>query len=213
VEIDALYVTCVDPVRQAFFSNWHMLLEIHQLLHAISEPVLNKRGGKAGAGDFECVCKSRFSSQHSMNKHKSRGRCNGAPVTTVLDIFMYFLAYLLGIHYQNTNLKLVEFLSHYVEQGHVSHDLIAAFVAAAIATGKVAKQKLYGSKLNVLMSNTGKRAGDLIHEMREWVFLDVTIFFTGKHNETAFWTAVRRASSHATVAVSDVSHRGGNLGG
>ena len=100
VKTDEEFSQIRDGVREALFSNWPLLCQIHALIFDASQPQYPRFRGTSEATtstDHSCVrvecgkCPAMIT-QRNVDDH--RATCKGS---TTVDVFMYFLACLLGI--------------------------------------------------------------------------------------------------------------------
>jgi hypothetical protein len=98
VKTDEEFSQIRDGVREALFSNWPLLCQIHALIFDASQPKYPRQRPKTTTSTdprsvrVECGKCPAMISERKVDEH--RARCNGP---TTIDVFMYFLACLLGI--------------------------------------------------------------------------------------------------------------------
>ena len=123
-----------------------------------------------------------------------RPTCKGPPDatnTSVFDIFLYFLAFLLGFWREGTHFgPMITFLCGYVVQGPLTDNTIRKFVKKLYATGRAEIPIALGIMVKDLRTRLidpdviQQRIGQSARE-------DPGMFFTGRPARAVFWEKVR----------------------
>jgi hypothetical protein len=180
-------------IEAAFLDNWTKLGEIHVRLGGeITKPILNKRQGKReeNPADPKCdVCQSHICARN-MVRHKNRN-CPGPPVYTVLDGYMWFLAFLKGkkmvmIKKGIADPETLRFLSS--NQGAVTSSAATIFQTALYKTGEVEQPVTYQRIVRELDLTLEGEA--LTNALQTRVLEDPAMFFSDRHNRDAKWEEV-----------------------
>jgi hypothetical protein len=186
---------CLSFIRHAYCKAWPQLVEIHSRTPQVSTPVNNPTTNATGRPSTssnplprkECPdCKKQVADLRDHKKY-----CKKAVFTRTIDVFMYFLAILLGISRSNDFADLLVFLNTFVPQGHpLSYKAIETFLAALYATHLLVTPHLYDDMAKKLAKTD---VGDVLRQkLRDWVYRDpLGVFFTNTHCAIAFQYEVR----------------------
>jgi hypothetical protein len=216
-----------DWVCKALFANWPLLCQIHEEIFDASQPKYRRLRNISDATTsthHSCVkvacgkCPAMIS-KAKVDQH--RANCKGP---TTIDVFMYFLACLLGIERaipavvsasRKTNYSpMTNFLStfvpgyqngvHFVPQDTITNDAFKTWLTELYGAGCQEPVAL-DREVQRLRRDDGLSDKALQHAIQEYVAQDDRVILQNIHDEPGFWAAVRPANIHATVSVSAVS--------
>ncbi len=190
---------CLSFIRLAFRQAWPQLAEIHRRTPLVSTPVVNpgnkstdqpSTSSKPEYAKKTCPdCQKTISDMWSHKKY-----CKKAVLTRTIDVYMYFLAILLGILRSadegKRHAELLVFFSTFVPQAPLTESTLALFLAALYATNLLLIPHLYDAKARELAKTC---AGDVLQQrLRDWVYRDpLGVFFTDTHCALSFQHEVR----------------------
>jgi hypothetical protein len=205
LRLDPKYSAHMPEIEAIIVRYWGELSTIHDELDDVSKPVtLRGKGGKQpatepGPGLTQCTDHSgvqgcgRYYTYAAIRMH--RPTCKGPPDatnTSVIDIFLYFLAFLLGIWREGeANFgELIKFLCGYVVQGPLTNKTMIKFLKRLYATGRAQ----YPISLGVMIGNLRTQLidADVIQQrIGQSARDDPDGFFTGRATRAVFWQKVR----------------------
>jgi hypothetical protein len=197
------YSECLSFIRRAFYAAWPQLVDIHRLTPQVSTPVNNpsnphmperssdKKSKDTRPSRQRKPCPDCLAEVCDMSKHKKS--CKKTVVTRTLDVYMYFLAILLGTlrDYSDGYAELLFFLNTFVPQAPITVGALQLFLTAVYATNLLVIPHLYHEKARELAKTY---AGDeLRRNLRDWVYRDpLGVFFNNTHCALSFQYEVRK---------------------
>jgi hypothetical protein len=198
---DPKYRDLMPEIEAIIVRYWGELSTIHGKLDEVSRPV-TFRGERAtatepGPGLTQCTEHKGVQGcgRYYAKIRNHRNTCKGDPgatKTSVIDIFLYFLAFLLGFwrEGQRDFSTVITFLCGYVVQGPLTDKAMRKFLQLLYATG-LAESPI---SLSVMIANLRTRLIDadaIQQRIGQSAREDPGCFFTGKPSRSVFWDKVR----------------------
>ncbi len=203
LRMDPKYRDLMPEIEAIIVRYWGELSKIHDELADVSRPVTlrGKPGAKTatepGPGLTQCTAHNGLQGcgSYYSNIRNHRRTCNGPPDatnTSVIDIFLYFLAFLLGFwrEVERDFGEVIKFLCGYVVQGPLTDKTMRNFLQKLYATGRAESPIALG----VMVANLRTRlidADDIQKRIGQSARQDPGCFFTGKPSRAVFWAKVR----------------------
>ena len=203
LRMDPKYRDLMPEIEAIIVRYWGELSKIHDDLADVSRPVTFRgKGGKQpatepGPGLTQCTAHNGVQGcgRYYADLRHHRPTCKGPPDatnTSVFDIFLYFLAFLLGFWREGTRDfgAMITFLCGYVVQGPLTDKTIRKFLQMLYATGRAEIPIALGHMVKDLRTRLidpdviQQRIGQSARE-------DPGCFFTGKPARAVFWEKVR----------------------
>ena len=203
LRMDPKYRDLMPEIEAIIVRYWGELSKIHDDLADVSRPVTfrgecgKQPATEPGPGLTQCTAHNGVQGcgRYYANIRVHRTRCNGPPDatnTSVFDIFLYFLAFLLGFWREGTRDfgAMITFLCGYVVQGPLTDKTIRKFLQLLNATGRTQIPYALGHMVKDL--RTRLIDADAIQQrIGECARADPGCFFTGKPARAVFWEKVR----------------------
>jgi hypothetical protein len=202
LRMDPKYRDHMPEIEAIIVRYWGELSTIHVELADVSRPVAfrgetNKTATEPGPGLTQCTAHNGVQGcgRYYGNIRQHRTTCKGPPgatKTSVIDIFLYFLAFLLGFwrEGQRDFGTVITFLCGYVVQGPLTDKTMRNFLQKLYATGRAESPNSLGMMIKDL--RTRLIDADVIQQrIGECARADPGCFFTGKPTRAVFWQKVR----------------------
>ena len=200
---DPKYRDHMPEIEAIIVRYWGELSKIHDDLADVSRPVTfrgehgRKPATEPGPGLTQCTAHNGVQGcgRYFAAIRNHRPTCKGPPdatKTSVIDIFLYFLAFLLGFWREGERDfgELIRFLCGYVVQGPLTDYTMRNFLQKLYATGHAESPVALG----IMIKNLRTRlidADDIQQRIGEGAREDPGCFFTGKPTRADFWEKVR----------------------
>jgi len=225
-----------DWVCEALFANWPHLLEIHARIFDVSQPKYLKFRGTTeeststhpGCVREACGKCPAMISKRNVGPH--RAKCKGP---STIDVFMYFLACLLGIERTvprrvgstaEAHQPMADFLTtfvpgyqngaHFVPQDTITNRALRTWLSALYGSGLAEEPVALDRESDRLRTDDELSGEDLQHAILDYVQRDSRVILQNIHDEPGFWAAVERlwrAGKTLAEAASELSRTFGKL--
>jgi len=223
-----------DWVCEALFSNWPLLCQIHARIFDASQPKNPRLRNTSEETTSTNPCYVRVAcgkcdakiTQKRVEQH--RAKCRGP---TTIDVFMYFLACLLGIertvprkgpvvNYEPMTDFLSTFVNgyqngaHFVPQDTITNKAFKDWLAELYGAGHAKEPVALDRECERLRTVDGLSGKDLKNAIQEYVKRDSRAILQNIHDEPGFWAAVARlwrAGKTLAEAASELSRTFGKL--